>query len=77
MRGILILVTIGGALAVSGVPIPEPGWVDVLYASRLLTESLMAPAAPAAPTAGGAEAISLLLLGGGFFAASIFVRRRG
>ena len=76
MRGILILVTIGGALAVSGVPIPEPGWVDVLYASRLLTESLMAPAAPPMPS-GGSEAVSLLLLGGGFFAASIFVRRRG
>lgn len=77
MRSILILMATGGAVALSGVRIPEPAWVPALFSSRLFAEALTV-SAPVI-TSGGAvsEAVSLLVLGSGFFAAAVVVRRRG
>ena len=40
MRGMLILVGVGGALALVGVPAPEPGWSTVLGASHVVAASI-------------------------------------
>ena len=40
MRGMLIFVGVGGALALAGVPAPEPGWNTVLGASHVVAASI-------------------------------------
>ena len=78
MKGILLLVTTGGALALSGVTVPDPVGFQVARAAQLFTGSIaLTPAPVIAPGGAVFEAASLLLLGGGFFAAAMLVRRRG
>jgi hypothetical protein len=78
MRGMLILVAVGGALALVGVPAPEPGWNTVLGASHVVAASIGGLSTPiVASGAGVSESASLLMLAGGFFTAAVLVRRRG
>jgi hypothetical protein len=78
MRGLLILVGVGGALALSGVPGAEPGWHTVLGASNFVAASIGGLSAPVVtPDGGMSESASLLVLAGGFFSAAVLVRRRG
>ncbi len=78
MRGMLILVGVGGALALVGVPAPEPGWSTVLGASHVVAASIGGLSTPiVASGAGVSESASLLMLAGGFFTAAVLVRRRG
>jgi len=78
MRGMLILIGVGGALALAGVPSPEPGWNTVVGASHFVAASIGGLSVPAAAAEGGmSESASLLMLAGGFFTAAVLVRRRG
>lgn len=78
MKGILLLVTTGGALALSGIAIPEPVGFQVARAAQLFSATITAAPAPVIVPGGALfETASLLLLGGGFFAAAVLVRRRG
>lgn len=78
MKSILLLVTTGGALALSGIAIPDPTGFQVARAAQLFTESMAVNPVPViAPGGALFEAASLCLLGGGFFAAAMLVRRRG
>jgi hypothetical protein len=78
MRGMLILLGVGGALALAGVPTPEPGWNTVLGASHVVAASLTGLSTSAIPAGTGvSESASLLVLAGGFFTAAVLVRRRG
>jgi hypothetical protein len=77
MRGMLILLGVGGVLALAGVPAPEPGWNSVLGASHVVAASLSGLSTSAVPGGTGvAESASLLILAGGFFTAAVLVRRR-
>jgi hypothetical protein len=73
----LILLGVGGAVALTGVPTPEPGWNTLLGASQVVAASLSGLSTPAIPGAGVSESASLLVLAGGFFTAAVLVRRRG
>src|SRR5688572_29167063 len=76
MRGMLILIGVGGALALAGVPTPEPGWSTVVGASHFVAASIGALSTPGIAADGGAsESASLLVLAGGFFTAAVLVRR--
>ena len=78
MRGMLILLGVGGALALAGVPTPEPGWNTLLGASHVVAASLSGLSTPAIPSGTGlSESASLLVLAGGFFTAAVLVRKRG
>ncbi len=78
MRGMLILLGVGGALALAGVPTPEPGWNTLLGASHVIAASLGGLSTPAIPSGTGlSESASLLVLAGGFFTAAVIVRKRG
>ena len=77
MRGMLILIGVGGALALAGVPSPEPGWNTVVGASHFVAASIGGLSVPAAAEGGMSESASLLMLAGGFFTAAVLVRRRG
>ncbi len=78
MRGMLILIGVGGALALAGVPTPEPGWNTVMGASHVVAASIGGLSTPVVPVGTGvSESASLLMLAGGFFAAAVLVRRRG
>jgi len=77
MRGMLILIGVGGALALAGVPTPEPGWNTVMGASHVVAASIGGLSTPVVPIGTGvSESASLLMLAGGFFAAAVLVRRR-
>jgi hypothetical protein len=77
MRGMLILLGVGGALALAGVPAPEPGWSTVLGASHFIVASVGGLSTPVVPLGTGvSESASLLILAGGFFSAAVLVRRR-
>jgi hypothetical protein len=78
MRGMLILIGVGGALALAGVPTPEPGWNTVMGASHVVAASIGGLSTPVVPIGTGvSESASVLVLAGGFFAAAVLVRRRG
>lgn len=78
MRGMLILLGVGGVLALAGVPTPEPGWNTVAGASHIVAASLSGLSTPAIPLGTGlSESASLLVLAVGFFGAAVLVRKRG
>lgn len=78
MRGMLIVLGAGagGALALAGVPTPDPGWSTVFGVSQFVTASLQGLSIPIVRDGAAlSESASLLVLAGGFFAAAVLVRR--